>query len=247
METLVNGIQALNYSASQVIEDEQRGTRHSWTIGLTLVTAIGLGIGLFVVVPHLLSLAVGFIGPWQYDVKSFWFHLVDSVIKVAMFVGYLAGIAVLADIRRVFQYHGAEHKSIHAYEAGEALTVANAMKHSCLHPRCGTAFLLVVMVLSILVFSLVIPLLPLPSHWPGALRHPAIILVKIGLMLPIAAASYEFIKWSGRHQHKRWVGALCQPGLWLQRLTTREPTPDQVEVALQALCRALQLERQQTV
>jgi uncharacterized protein YqhQ len=246
METLVNGIQALNFSATQAVqpdEDDAPGLS-SWAIGFTLVCALGLGIGIFVVLPHVLTVVLGTLGPFQYDVTSFWFHLVDSVIKVLLFVAYLGGISWLPDIRRVFQYHGAEHKSIHAYEAGDELTVANASKYSVLHPRCGTAFLLVVMVLSILLFTWIIPLLPLPTTWASWLRHAVLVIIKIALMMPIAGIAYEFIKWTGKHRANPWVSGLSRPGLWLQRLTTREPSPDQLEVALQALTRALALERE---
>jgi uncharacterized protein YqhQ len=248
VETLINGIQALNFAATQAFPEDADGQApiQSWAIGFTLVVALGLGIGMFVVLPHLLSLLLGNLGPLRYDVNSFWFHLVDSIIKVVLFIGYLAGISRMPDIRRVFQYHGAEHKSIHTYEADEELTVANAVKHSVLHPRCGTAFLLVVMVLSIFIFTWAIPFLPLPSGWSTWARHLIIVLVKIGLMMPIAGMAYEFIKWSGRHRHNRWVFGLCQPGLWMQRLTTREPSTDQLEVALQALSRAIDLEQMRT-
>jgi uncharacterized protein YqhQ len=244
VETLINGIQALNFSATQAMQEDESepSAMSSWAIGLTLVFALGLGIAIFVVLPHVVSIILGNLGPWHYDVRSFWFHLVDSIIKVLLFVAYLAGISWLPDIRRVFQYHGAEHKSIHAYEAGEELTVDNAAKYSVLHPRCGTAFLLVVMVMSILLFTWIIPLLPIPYGWTAWLRHAVIVLIKIVLMFPIAGMAYEFIKWSGKHRSNRWVAGLSRPGLWLQRLTTREPSPDQLEVALQALRRALVLE-----
>jgi len=246
LETLVNGMQALNFSATQAMPEEESESKQSWAIGATLLVAMALGIGFFVVLPHALSAILGHFGPFHYDVNSFWFHLVDSVIKVVLFIGYLVGIALLPDIRRVFQYHGAEHKSIHTYESGEELTVANAARHSILHPRCGTAFLLVVLVVSLATFAWVIPLLPFSGIGPAWLRHLFIVAVKIGLMFPIAGMAYEFIKWSGRHQSKRWVLGLCQPGLWLQRLTTREPSEDQLEVALHALHRALQIEQQKT-
>jgi uncharacterized protein YqhQ len=246
LETLVNGLQALNFSAAQALQEEEPESNQSLAVGITLLIAMALGIGFFVVLPHLLSAVLGHFGPLRYDVNSFLFHLVDSVIKVLLFVGYLVGIAFLPDIRRVFQYHGAEHKSIHTYESGEELTVANAARHSMLHPRCGTAFLLVVLVVSLATFAWVIPLLPFSSAGPAWLRHLSIVAVKIGLMFPVAGIAYEFIKWSGRHQSKRWVLGLCQPGLWLQRLTTREPSADQLEVALHALHRALQIEQQKS-
>jgi len=240
-ETLANGIQALSFSASQALEEEDKELS-PWALGLTIGFAFALAIALFVVIPHLVTLWIGKIGPWLFSVESFAFHALDGVVKVALFLLYLWAISLSKDIRRVFQYHGAEHKSIYAYEAGENLTVANARKYSTLHPRCGTAFLLMVLVFSIALFSLVFPALPRFSSVPAALRTAVYIVAKILLLVPIAGLSYEWIRFSGRampHPVIRW---LMQPGLWLQRLTTREPSDDQVEIGLCALTRALTLE-----
>ena len=130
VETLINGIQALNFSAARRCRKTSEIQVNPGPSASPAV-ALGLGIGIFVVLPHVLSILLGQLGPLHYDVNSFWFHLVDSVIKVLLFVGYLVGIPRLPDIRRVFQYHGAEHKSIHTYEAGEELTVANAANTRC--------------------------------------------------------------------------------------------------------------------
>jgi uncharacterized protein YqhQ len=240
-ETLANGVQALSFSASQALDEEDKELS-PWALGLTIAFAFALAIALFVVIPHLVTLWLGRIGPWLFSVESFAFHALDGVIKVALFLLYLWSISLSKDIRRVFQYHGAEHKSIYAYEAGETLTVANARKHSTLHPRCGTAFLLMVLVFSIVLFSLVFPVLPRLPSLPAALRTAIYIVAKILLLVPIAGLSYEWIRFTGRiapHPLIRW---LMQPGLWLQRLTTREPSDDQVEIGLCALTRALTLE-----
>jgi uncharacterized protein YqhQ len=138
----------------------------------------------------------------------------------------------MKDIRRVFEYHGAEHKAIGAYEAGEPLTVENARKYTCIHPRCGTSFLMVVMVLSIMLF------LTIPASWPLWAKAVS----RIVLMPLIAGLSYEFIKYSAKKRGSRVIEALIYPGLLLQRLTTREPSDDQLEVAIRAMDEALAME-----
>jgi len=230
-ETLVQGMKALNFSAQQALEEEGE-EMGSWALGLTMLVAILAGIGLFVAAPHLLSLWLGSLR--GFDEQSLAFHLVDGVIKMAIFVAYLWLISLMGEVKRVFQYHGAEHKSIYCFEAGEELTVANARRHSRLHPRCGTAFLLVVLMISILVFAMAFPLLPrlAEAAW---LNQLAQIGLKILLMLPIAGVSYEIIKLAGKKGGQGFWGVMLWPGLQMQRLTTKEPTDEQIEIALTAL------------
>lgn len=232
-ETLVHGLKALSFSANQALEEEdtQMG---SWALSLTMLAAIGLGMGLFVALPHLLSLWLGRLAPHGFDETSLWFHLCDGVIKVAIFVGYLWLISLMRDIQRVFQYHGAEHKSIYCFEAGQELTVANARAFSRLHPRCGTAFLLVVLAVSIVVFAAIFPFLPRLAE-NRVLNQVAQIGLKMLLMLPIAGISYEVIRQAGKRGGKGFWGVMLWPGLQMQRLTTREPDDDQIEIALAAL------------
>jgi uncharacterized protein YqhQ len=240
-ETLANGIEALSFSASQALEEEEKKLS-PWALGLTMALAFALAIALFVVIPHLLTLWIGRIGPWRFSVEKVSFHALDGLIKVALFVLYLWLISLSENIRRVFQYHGAEHKSIYTYEAGEALSVANARKYSTLHPRCGTAFLLMVLVLSIVLFSVVFPVLPRFAGLPTPARTVIYLVAKIVLLVPIAGLSYEWIRFTGKGEPKLLVRWLMKPGLWLQQLTTREPTDDQVEIGLCALGRALSIE-----
>jgi uncharacterized protein YqhQ len=240
-ETLANGIEALSFSASQALEEEDKKLS-PWALGLTMALAFALAIALFVVIPHLLTLWIGKIGPWRFSVESVSFHALDGLIKVALFVLYLWLISLSENIRRVFQYHGAEHKSIYSYEAGETLSVANARKHSTLHPRCGTAFLLMVLVLSIVLFSVVFPVLPRFAGLPTPARTAIYLVAKILLLMPIAGLSYEWIRFTGKGEPRLLVRWLTKPGLWLQQLTTREPTDDQVEIGLCALNRALSIE-----
>jgi uncharacterized protein YqhQ len=161
-----------------------------------------------------------------------WFVVVEGLIRVSMFVAYLALISLLPDLRRVFQYHAAEHKAINAYEAGEPLEPEVVQRYSLIHPRCGTAFLLWVMVIAIFVFAF----FGRPTwYWLIATRI---------LLLPlIAGLAYELIRFAGKHQNNRVVMTLLAPGLWLQRLTTREPSLDQLEVSIQALREVLALEK----
>jgi len=239
-EALFNGIQALTYSAQEALgeEEEKLGP---WALGGTIALALGGAVLLFVVIPHLATLGVGALAGADLGVRSVWFHLIDGIIKVSIFVGYIALISLLKEIRRVFQYHGAEHKSIHAYEKGEELTVENARKHPTLHARCGTAFLLLVLVFSIFLFTAVFPLLPKDFLGSKILTNVFYIAVKIALMLPIAGCSYEIIRISQKYNNPV-LNTLLLPGMWLQKLTTREPSDDQIEVALVALKKTLEKE-----
>jgi uncharacterized protein YqhQ len=250
LEALINGLQALSYSANQALEDEKgKKADKLSSLALTLVMALAFGIGIlfFVVLPHYLT---GFLGQlWGRDlnVDSITFHLIDGMIKVFFFVSYIYFISFMKEIRRIFQYHGAEHKCIFAYEAGDELTIQTCQKYSTLHPRCGTAFLLLVFLISIFLFSITFPFLPKFPNLGKMLENLVYVGIKIPLLFPIAGIAYEVIKISGKrpdHPLLRWIIA---PGLWLQRLTTRPPTDDQVEIALRALQGALRLETGQKV
>jgi uncharacterized protein YqhQ len=195
-----------------------------------MVVALAFALGLFLALPLLLTYLLG----TQYSSfkGNVLFNLTDGAIRVGLFLGYVSGISFMKDIRRVFEYHGAEHKVIGAFEAGEPLTVENARKYTCIHPRCGTSFLMVVMVLSIMLFSMI------PGSWPLWAKAVS----RIVLMPLIAGLSYEFIKYSAKKRGNKIVEALILPGLLLQRLTTREPSDDQLEVAIKAMDEALAME-----
>jgi uncharacterized protein YqhQ len=226
-ESLKIGFRALAISANaQVADEEDEEPIGGLTWALTIALSIVLAVGLFFVVPvGATSLIKDQLG------SSILFWLVEGVLRTAIFIGYLAAISRLRDLRRVFEYHGAEHKTISCYEAGDRLTPARAELYSRLHPRCGTSFLLIVMVLAIFVFAPI----GLPAwYWLVASRI-------LGIPL-IAGLSYEVIKWAGRHRRKRWVRAVMWPGLMLQNLTTREPDRDQLAVAIAALEAVLDVE-----
>jgi uncharacterized protein YqhQ len=196
-----------------------------------MIVAVAFSLGLFLGLPLLLTNLLGM----RYEAftkNNVLFNLTDGALRVALFLGYVSGISFMKDIRRVFEYHGAEHKAIAAYEAGVELTVEHARPYSRIHPRCGTSFLIAVIVLSILVFSLI------PAAWPLWAKG----LSRIMLLPLIAGLGYEFIKYSAKKCENPLIKGLMQPGLWLQRLTTREPSDDQIEVALRSLNEALAME-----
>jgi len=192
----------------------------------TVVVALLLAIGLFSVVPvGLTSLVKDQLG------SSLLFWLVEGILRTTIFLGYIALLSRLRDLRRVFEYHGAEHKTISCYEAGLALTPENAQRFSRLHPRCGTSFLLIVMIVAIFLFAPI----GLPAwYW--------LVLSRILGVPLIAGISFEIIKFAGRNRRKRWVRAVMWPGLMLQKLTTREPDLDELAVAIAAMEAVLAVE-----
>jgi uncharacterized protein YqhQ len=231
--SLITGIKALNFSANEALAEEdgneKNGELSSWAMAGTMAIAFGFGILLFFILPLYATKLLT-----QMNVISdnnIVFNLVDGVIRVAVFLLYIWSISRMKDIQRVFQYHGAEHKSIFAFEAGEELTVANVRRYSRLHPRCGTSFLLIVMLVSIVIFSLI------PKLWPFYMKAGA----RVILLPLIAGVSYEFLKWSARNDHSPLVKLIIAPGLALQRLTTREPDDSQLEVAIRSMQEALEV------
>jgi len=219
-DMLSQGVRALDLSARLAFpEEEEMG---KGTTFLTLALAVVLAVGGFIVLPLYLTNQIGGLRTGN----SVLFNLVEGLIRTVFFLVYLIAISRMKEIRRVFQYHGAEHKVVHTFEKNEELTVANAQKHTTLHPRCGTAFLMIVLVVAIFVFSLA----GNPALWLKILSRL--------LLLPVVAGiSYEALRYSGGNAERLWVRVLSQPGLWMQRLTTAEPTDDMVEVAIASLKR----------
>jgi uncharacterized protein YqhQ len=197
-----------------------------------LVLAFALMICVFILLPLLLTYLVGLVIPAVAE-RSLLFNFVDGALRVVVFLLYLAVMRMFKDFRRFFQYHGAEHMSINAYEAHEELNLQNASKYGTLHARCGTSFLLVVMVLAMLVFSLI------PQSSPLWVKF----LSRIVLIPLIAGVSYEVIRFASKHSGNPLVDWMIRPGLWLQRITTKQPDRAQLEVALTALQRALAVEQ----
>lgn len=218
VESMVDGIKALTYSANQSLEEEEEELSPK-EMGFTLILSLGLGILLFVIAPTGLTKLVDHLVP-----SIFMQNIIEGIIRITIFLLYIVAISRMKDIQRVFQYHGAEHKTIHAYEAGSPLIPAEVQKYSTLHPRCGTSFLLIVMVVSIFLFAF----LGKQVLWWRFLS-------RVILMPVVAGISYEFIKYSGRHANSSVMKILITPGLWLQKLTTRQPDDSQVEVAIKSL------------
>jgi uncharacterized protein YqhQ len=233
-ESLAIGFRALaisaNYAAQEVREDgdeeaaEEIETEISrGALVFAFAIAIGFALILFKVTPALITDWIG--------IEAGWFVIVEGAIRVTIFIAYLSLISLLPDLRRVFQYHAAEHKAINAYEAGEELVPERVQRFSLIHPRCGTAFLLWVMVIAIFVFAFFGR-----PHWYWLIAS------RILLLPVIAGLAYEVIRFAGKHTGNRIVLTILAPGLWLQRLTTREPTLDQLEVSIRALREVLALE-----
>jgi uncharacterized protein YqhQ len=232
-ESLAIGFRALaisaHYAAQEEGDHEEVTTEISrGSIIFAFAIAIGFAVMLFKVTPALLT-------SWLPIKTTGWFVIVEGGIRVTLFVLYLLLISALPDLRRVFQYHAAEHKVINAYEAGEELVPERVQRFSLIHPRCGTAFLLWVMVIAIFVFAFF-----------GRPVWYWLIATRILLLPLIAGLAYELIRFSGRHTDNRVLMTLLAPGLWLQRLTTRQPTLDQLEVSIRALKEVLQLEGRMT-
>ena len=208
-----------------------------WAIALSLVAAFALAMAIFVALPHVASI---FLGLWGgFDESSALFHFLDGLIKFALFIAYVWGIGFLPDIARVYAYHGAEHQAIYTFETGEELTVEMAAKHSPYHPRCGTAFIFLVLALSIIFFAAAFPFI-LPQGEEASLGRTALgVFIKILLMLPVAGLAYEVTRLAGRAPTTSVWHLAIWPGLLLQRLTTKKPNRDQLEVALVALRNAI--------
>jgi uncharacterized protein YqhQ len=224
-ESLAIGFKALGISANaQLPEDEKEISGGVWAG--TVFIAVLMAVGLFFVVP------VGLTSLIKDQLhSSFLFWLVEGVLRTGIFLGYLLLLSRLRDLRRVFEYHGAEHKTISCYEAGLELTPENAQRFSRLHPRCGTSFLLVVMIVAIFVFAPI----GLPAWY-------LLVLTRIIGVPLIAGISFELIKFAGKNRRRRWVRAVMWPGLQLQKLTTREPDLDQLAVAIAAMNAVLAME-----
>ncbi|MBF0558269.1 MAG: DUF1385 domain-containing protein [Nitrospirae bacterium] len=230
------GIRALEFSGNVAYqEDEQAEPFSPWSLGLSLTAAVVLAAVLFIAMPLLLT---KMLGNFMHSVaqSSLLFNLADGIIRVAIFLFYVFAIGLWKEMRRVYEYHGAEHKVIYAYEAGEPLTVENAKKYKPYHPRCGTSFLLIVMVISILIFSFI------PQEWSLAAKAAS----RLILIPLIAGISYEMLKFSAKMKDNPFIAAMVLPGLLLQRMTVREPDESQIEVALAAMQDVLNMEGSKT-
>ncbi len=216
-DALVLGTRALTISANAQVEEEEQ--LEGWGLYLSLGFSLLVGVAFFVLLPA----GVGQLAQHFGSLNAFWGNLLEGVVRLALLVGYIWGIGFMAEVRRLYQYHGAEHKTINTYEAGAPLTPESAARYPLEHPRCGTAFLLILVVVSILVYSL---LGEQTLFWRLTSRV---------LLLPVLAGiAYEYLRWTADHMSNRLVWVIVQPNLWLQRLTTREPSRDILEVGIAA-------------
>ncbi len=246
LETMLDGISALNFSAENAIEeapespDKAPSTMSKAAIGATLVFSLAVGFALFAALPHFLTWGLGEL-TGNDALKSgtaALFHLVDGAIKLGIFLLYIWLVSLMKEMRRVFEYHGAEHQAIFVHESGQALNTGNMSGFKTQHPRCGTAFLVTVIAVSIFVFVGVFPLLGEISS-NKILNQIAYLGIKLPLILPIGALSYEIIKLANRFSD-RWFGrVISAPGLLMQHITTRRPDESQQQIAVVALATAL--------
>lgn len=240
-EMLVIGIKALMWSAEQAAPKEEKIGKNEFAF--TFLVSIGFVILFFIALPYFLTNLLGF----YEEKKPILFNLVDGIIRILLFLAYMAAISFMKDVKTLFQYHGAEHKAIHCYEKGKKLNVSNVRKFTTLHPRCGTSFLLIVFIVSIFVFS-VLPSLMM-AYYPGFLEMNA--WIRKGILFPvrillipfIAGISYEILKISDKYQKNTLFSSISMPGLWLQKITTKEPTSKQIEVAIYSLKKLLEQEK----
>lgn len=228
-DALVMGIKELTFSANEAEEKEEEQISQKEAI-LTTVVSLGLGIGLFIVLPSL-------IGSFLFLDNKLYSNLLEAVLRLLFFILYIWLISFSKDVRRVYEYHGAEHKSIYAYENNMELTPENAKKFTTLHPRCGTSFLLIVMLIAIIVFSTIDFLFPTPATVIGRIAMKVVL--RVILMPLIAGISYEIQRYSSKHLDNFCIKTLALPGLSLQKITTKEPDLKQLEVAIVAIKAAL--------
>lgn len=228
VDSMVMGVKALMYSAEFIEEEEEKGKEKKPSrldefmekniVWISVVISVLFSVGLFILLPTVLvDLFKGFTD------NNLILNGIEGIVRIVIFLGYLLSVSNMKDIKRVFEYHGAEHKTIFCYEYGEELTVENVRKYGRLHPRCGTSFLFIVMIVSILLFSF--------FTWSNVFTR---LLTRILLIPIVAGISYEIIKWAGRSESKLSC-IISAPGMWLQKITTREPDDKQIEVAIEAL------------
>lgn len=228
VDSMVLGVKSLMYSAEFIEDEDEKGKEKKPTkldefmekniIWISVVVSVLFSVGLFILLPTVLVDVFK-----NYTSNNLILNGIEGIVRIAIFLGYLLAVSNMKDIKRVFEYHGAEHKTIFCYEYGEELTVENVRRHGRLHPRCGTSFLFIVMIVSILLFSL--------FTWSNVFTR---LLLRIVLIPIVAGISYEIIKWAGKSESKL-SRVISAPGMWLQKITTREPDDKQLEVAIESL------------
>jgi uncharacterized protein YqhQ len=231
VESLTLGMRALNFSARHAFPEEEASSAGSGRF--TALVSIVIALAIFIALPQGLATGLGRLLDLDLGLSDASFHALTGAFKLGVFLAYLFFVRRIPEMRRVFQYHGAEHKTIHAYEAGLALTPENVRAQSTLHPRCGTTFLVVVILVSIVLGSIVTPI-ALPNA-EGLVGQAQVLALRIGLLPVIAAVSYEFQRFSARYCTRGPLRALLLPGFLFQKITTIEPDDAQIEIAIAAL------------
>jgi len=226
VESMAVGFRALSYSVNEATEEDIHFSRKEMAIAI--IIAVTFSVGVFFVLPTLIGRSFS-----EYFPNTIVYNLLEGLIRIIFFLGYILIISQLKDIKRIFQYHGAEHKTIQAYENNEEVIVGNVKKYTTLHLRCGTSFLLIVMIVAIFVFALL-----------GRPPLPLRVLYRVLLIPVIAGISYEFIKLAGKFSKYRIVNILFYPGLLLQKITTREPDESQIEVAISSFKKVIEAEEE---
>ena len=242
------GIDTLNFSAEVAMHDieekerangngkakKEKKTASNLKIGVTVVFSLLVGVGIFFFTPLVVTTSF-----FNIEQSAFLFNMVAGTIRIAILLAYLSAISLMKDVQRLFRYHGAEHKAVFTFESRADLTAESAARFTRFHPRCGTSFILIVMVTSILLFAVIDSLLIL---WLGQISLPVRLLTHIPFIPLVGGAAYEFIRWSAKRSTTAVGKILVAPGLWLQRITTKEPDAGQLEVAVVALKCALRIE-----
>ncbi|MES0341791.1 MAG: DUF1385 domain-containing protein [Candidatus Humimicrobiaceae bacterium] len=224
IESMALGFRALSYSVNESTEEDIQFSKKEMTIAI--IIAIVFAVGVFFVAPTLIGRSFS-----NYFPNTIVYNLMEGLVRIGLFLGYILIVSQLKDIKRIFQYHGAEHKTIQAYENGEGIVLENVKKYTTVHVRCGTSFLLIVMVVAIIIFAML-------GRPPLLLR----ILYRVILMPVVAGISYELIKLAGKFSKYKIVNILFYPGLLLQKVTTREPDDSQIEVAMSSFIRVIEAE-----
>lgn len=240
-DMMVIGIKSIMWSAEQAGEEDEKLTRKD--VFITMLLSIGAVILFFIALPYFLTHLFGI----AEEQKPILFNMVDGLIRISIFLIYIYAISHIKDVKRLFQYHGAEHMAIHCYEHGKSLDSANVRRFTTLHPRCGTSFLLIVFIVSIFVFSILPSALsyyyPEFANFSAWSRKGILFPIRILLIPIVAGISYEILKISDKKQNNFLFKAISMPGLWLQKITTQKPNQKQIEVAIASLKKLLEIER----
>jgi len=247
IDMMVVGMKSIMWSAEQQLSTEKEEKISSLEMTITILFSIGIALLLFGALPYFLTLLIGF----EEETQPFFFNIIDGIIRISVFLLYIWVISLMKDVKILFQYHGAEHMSIHCYEKGKKLEVNNVKKFSTLHPRCGTAFIMIVLVVAILTFSVITPLIltifPQLLDINTFLRRVILFFIRISLLPIIAGLSYEFLKFSAKYENNSIMKILIFPGLLMQKITTKKPTKKQIEVAISAVKKILILEKSKNI